>query len=118
MTGSTDTLFQPATKDMGFIKGLGKVTIREATVGDLWPHMGGGLSTGEFPLRVLAASLLINGKQVTFEQLTQLGMRHFAKLQKMLPEVMIINGMNEGGGEADEDDEEEDEENPPKGAAA
>lgn len=111
------TIFQPATRDMGHVKGLGQVTLREATVGDLWPHMGDGMSSGQFPLRVLAASLLINGQQVTFEQLTKLGMRHFAKLQKMLPAVMEINGMNDAGGDADEEDE-EDEENPPKGAAA
>lgn len=113
----TDTLFKPATKNMGRMKGLGAVVLREAIIGDLWPYMG-EMTGAEFPLRVLAASMSINGQPVTFEQLNTLGMRHLKQLQKLLPEVMAINGFDAAGGEADEDDEEEETENPPQDAAA
>lgn len=116
MTKAPETLFKPATKDLGAIEGLGKVTLREATIGDLWPYMGGDMQGSEFPLRVLAASLLINEQPVSYEQLLGMGMRHLTKLQVLLPEVMEINGLNTAGGEPDEDDEGDEGENPPVAA--
>lgn len=101
-----DTLFGVASHDAGLIDGLGHVIIREARLADVWPYMGGTASASEFGMRLLAASIEINGKRYSFEEFGQIGVKHMNKLQRLFGEVQRINGI---GTEAEEEE-------PPKNA--
>lgn len=97
------TVFNPATQEVGEIKGLGRITVREARLGDIWPYMNDARNP-TFSLRVLAASLLIDGEPMTFERMGNLGVRHLKALRGLLPDVMKINGLDRERA-AEEDDE-------------
>ena len=88
------TLFERESKDMGEIKGLGHVVIREAQLAEIWPYLGAdGEGPNSFSMRMLAASLEIDGSPISFEQLQTVGMRKLRKLQELMPEVQRVNGM-------------------------
>lgn len=116
------TLFSNDVRDLGEVKGLGHVVVREARIGELWQFIGGTgkvTDTREFPIRVLAASLVIDDKPVTFEQIMGMGVSRFRALQELLPVVMEINGL--GGADAalsDAGGDEGEPENPRKRGAA
>lgn len=97
-----DTLFGEETFDAGVVKGIGHVIVREARLADIWPYMGAnGVSASEFGMRLLAASIQINGKRFTFEEFGQISVRHLSQLQSMFPHVQRINGI--GVDEAEEE---------------
>lgn len=106
------TLFAVATIDKGMVEGFGRVVLREAQLSEIWPYMSDEANAAsEFGLRVLAASLLINGKPMSFADIGRMGMRHLAVLQGFLPEVQELNGLNSTITEP-EADEGADDENP------
>ncbi|RPI41343.1 MAG: hypothetical protein EHM67_08410 [Hyphomicrobiaceae bacterium] len=90
-----DTLFGEDSFDAGVIKGLGHVIVREARLADIWPYMGGGdgANASEFGLRLLAASIEINGRRFTFEEFGRISVKHSRKLQDLFAKVSEINGM-------------------------
>ena len=101
-----DTIFQRESKDMGVVAGLGHVILREAPLSDIWPYLGGDAENVQsFGLRMLAASIEINGHRISFEQLQGVGMRKLRILQSLLPEVQRINGMGMETTEAGEGEE-------------
>jgi hypothetical protein len=87
-----DTLFGEDSFDAGVLKGLGHVIVREARLEDVWPYMG-ATGASEFGLRMLAASIEINGKRFTFEQFGKISVKHMRVLQNLLPQVQKINGL-------------------------
>lgn len=96
-----DTLFVEDSHDAGVIDGIGHVIIREVRLADIWPYMGTGSSATEFGMRMLAASIEINGRRFTFEEFGRFSMKNVRKLQALFPEVNRINGI----GEADDEEE-------------
>lgn len=97
-----DTLFIENSHDAGIIEGIGHVIVREARLADIWPYMGAGSSPTEFGMRMLAASLEVNGRRFSFEEFGQISFRHVKKLQTLFPEVNRVNGVGQ-----DEDADEE-----------
>jgi len=96
-----DTLFGEETFDAGIVKGVGHVIVREARLVDIWPYMGAtGVSASEFGMRLLAASVEINGKRFSFEEFGQISVKHLSQLQTLFPHVQRINGI---GGEPEEE---------------
>jgi hypothetical protein len=88
-----DTLFGEDSFDAGIVKGVGHVIVREARLADIWPYMGADSNASEFGLRLIAASVEINGKRFTFEQFGQISIKHMAELQKLFRDVQRVNGM-------------------------
>jgi hypothetical protein len=89
---ATDSIFAERTRDLGTMPGLGHVILHEAPLFEVWPYLGKD-DNMTFGLRVLAASVEIEGRRFTFEELSKVGMRHMTALQKLLPEVRAINGI-------------------------
>lgn len=87
-----DTLFGEETFDAGVIKGLGRVVVREARLADVWPYMSGA-DAPEFGMRMLAASIEINGRRFTFEEFGKISVKHLRALQGLFPVVQRINGL-------------------------
>jgi hypothetical protein len=88
-----DTLFGEESFDAGVIKGLGHVFVREARLADIWPYMGGGEGASQFGMRLLAASVEINGKRFTFEEFGKISVKHLLAIQSLFPHVQRINGI-------------------------
>lgn len=100
------TLFADKQIDKGVIEGFGHVVLREAQLAEVWPYMTDDSGqAAEFGMRVLAASLLINGHPVTFDELGKVGMSHMKVLQQLLPEVQELNGLNRPLNPMGDDDE-------------
>jgi hypothetical protein len=100
-----DTIFAEQTVDAGDIPGLGHVIIHEAALKDIWPYMTSGEGPAMFGIRVLAASIEIDGRRYTFDEIMNIGMKHMAQLQTLLPAVRKINGLDFDVDAGDDDDE-------------
>jgi hypothetical protein len=96
-----DTLFGEERFDAGIIRGLGHVFVCEARLADIWPYMGEASTASEFGMRMLAASVEINGKRFTYEDFGKISVRHLNALQKLFPHVQRIN--NIGGSDEPEE---------------
>lgn len=89
-----DTLFGSESFDAGVIKGLGHVIVREAKLADVWSYMGAATAP-EFGMRMLAASIEINGRRFSFEDFGNISVKHLRSLQALFPVVQKINGLGE-----------------------
>lgn len=95
-------LFARETIEKGEIEGLGRVTIREAQLADVWAFLDlAGQEEGrrEFGLRLAAASVLIDGKPLTFDDILRLPFRRMKALQGLLPDIMKVNAVIAEGAE-------------------
>lgn len=88
-------LFAVDEIDKGHIPGLGHVVLRSAVLGEMWGHTNTETDAErqEFGLRLLAASITINGEQISYQDLRRVSFSKINLLLALLPEIQRINGM-------------------------
>lgn len=88
-------LFEAEEIDKGHIPGVGHVVLHAAVLGDMWAHMGktGEADRQEFGLRLLAASIRINGQAIAYDDLKRIPFSKVQLLMALLPEVQRLNGV-------------------------
>lgn len=76
------------------------VVIREAKVGDVLPYLATAQTDPQaFMKRMLAASLEIDGERLSVDDFDNLPMSKFRSIQKLLPRIQSLNGIEPGSEE-------------------